>query len=113
MPPEHTGIADYSSELIPYLCRYYDITLIVDQEIVNDLWTQSSVPIENTAWFEKMLAFLIALFIKSEIRLSISICLCCYNIFLVLWCYMIFLEQLAALDGVYWLETSCNGASSL
>ena len=53
MPPEHTGIADYSSELIPYLCRYYDITLIVDQEIVNDLWTQSSVPIENTAWFEK------------------------------------------------------------
>jgi glycosyltransferase involved in cell wall biosynthesis len=31
MPPEQTGIADYSAELVPELTRYYDIDVIVDQ----------------------------------------------------------------------------------
>lgn len=35
IPPERTGIADYSADLIPVLEEYYDITIIVDQESVS------------------------------------------------------------------------------
>jgi glycosyltransferase involved in cell wall biosynthesis len=38
LPPEHTGIADYSAELIPFLYDYYDIDVIIDQEKVSDEW---------------------------------------------------------------------------
>ena len=31
LPPEKTGIADYSAELLPELARYYDIELVTDQ----------------------------------------------------------------------------------
>ncbi|HHY0351349.1 TPA: glycosyltransferase [Vibrio cholerae] len=34
MPPERTGIADYSAELLTVLAEYYDIDLIVDQHDV-------------------------------------------------------------------------------
>jgi glycosyltransferase involved in cell wall biosynthesis len=51
LPPEHSGIADYSAELVPELARFYDIELIVDQPLVDDArlaaWTPRSV-----AWFE-------------------------------------------------------------
>jgi glycosyltransferase involved in cell wall biosynthesis len=36
LPPEKSGIADYSAELAPELARYYDVELIVDQERVDD-----------------------------------------------------------------------------
>ena len=32
LPPERTGIADYSAELLPALARHYEIVLIVDQK---------------------------------------------------------------------------------
>lgn len=38
LPPEKTGIADYSAELIPELAKYYDITVIVDQNQFTDYW---------------------------------------------------------------------------
>lgn len=41
LPPERSGIADYSAELLPFLARYYDIDVVVDQaEVVND-WIQT------------------------------------------------------------------------
>lgn len=35
-PPEPTGIADYSAELLPYLAEHYEITLITSQPKVAD-----------------------------------------------------------------------------
>ncbi|MGO2132603.1 MAG: glycosyltransferase [Halomonas sp.] len=34
LPPEPTGIANYSAELLPVLAKHYDITLVVDQESI-------------------------------------------------------------------------------
>ena len=36
LPPEKSGIADYSAELAPELARYYEVELIVEQERVHD-----------------------------------------------------------------------------
>ena len=51
LPPERTGIADYSAELLPVLARYYQIDVVVSQSLVVDGWIQSHCPIRNTAWF--------------------------------------------------------------
>ena len=51
LPPEKTGIADYSAELLPELARYYDIELITDQQEVSDLWSGVDFPIRSVAWF--------------------------------------------------------------
>lgn len=50
LPPERTGIADYSAELLPELMQYYDVELITDQAHIELPFalTQRSV-----AWFEK------------------------------------------------------------
>lgn len=34
LPPERSGIADYSANLIPELCRWYDVDVVTDQEEV-------------------------------------------------------------------------------
>jgi glycosyltransferase involved in cell wall biosynthesis len=36
LPPEPSGISFYSKELLPYLSKYYDITLVVNQKKVDD-----------------------------------------------------------------------------
>src|SRR5947209_6673993 len=36
LPPERSGIADYSAELLPELAKYYDITLITDLSQIAD-----------------------------------------------------------------------------
>ena len=36
LPPQKSGIADYSAELVPELAAWYDIELIVDQDPVTD-----------------------------------------------------------------------------
>ena len=51
LPPEKTGIADYAAELLPDLARHYDITVIVQQEQVEDAWVQANAPIRDVAWF--------------------------------------------------------------
>ena len=35
LPPAHTGIANYSDELLPFLAQHYDVTLISDQATVS------------------------------------------------------------------------------
>jgi glycosyltransferase involved in cell wall biosynthesis len=53
LPPEKTGIADYSAELLPELARHYDITVIVQQEAVSDAWAQANAPIQDAAWLRQ------------------------------------------------------------
>ena len=52
LPPERSGIADYSAELLPELARHYEIEAIVDQAEVADPWIKANIKIRNSAWFE-------------------------------------------------------------
>lgn len=51
-PPEKSGIADYSAELITELVRYYDIEVIARSDI-NDPWILANCTIRSIAWFEE------------------------------------------------------------
>jgi len=53
LPPERSGIADYSVELLPALARRYDIDVIVDQPNVTDAWIATNCAIRDVAWFEE------------------------------------------------------------
>ncbi|XRJ14242.1 glycosyltransferase [Acidithiobacillus ferridurans] len=57
LPPEKTGIADYSAKLLPELARHYDITVIVQQDTVNDAWVQANAPVHDVAWFCQHVSF--------------------------------------------------------
>jgi len=50
LPPERTGIADYSAELLPALSAHYDIELIVAQERVEDPWVNQHGKIHDVNW---------------------------------------------------------------
>lgn len=51
LPPERTGIAVYSAELLPALNRYYDIEVVVSCPQVADSWITANCPIRSTEWF--------------------------------------------------------------
>ena len=51
LPPERSGIADYSAELVPELARHYDIDLIVSQAVVDDPWIEANLPLRSVEWF--------------------------------------------------------------
>lgn len=51
LPPERTGIADYSAEMISALATYYDIEIIVEQKQVDTPWaTVHPERIHDVAW---------------------------------------------------------------
>lgn len=50
LPPERTGIADYSANLLPALSAYYDIELVVAQERVEDSWVNQHGKIRDVSW---------------------------------------------------------------
>lgn len=50
LPPERTGIADYSAELLPALAEHYDIELVVDQERVDASWGDGRFILRDVAW---------------------------------------------------------------
>lgn len=52
LPPERSGISDYSAELLPELLHYYDIDLIVDQERVIVPGLTSRCAVRNPAWLK-------------------------------------------------------------
>jgi glycosyltransferase involved in cell wall biosynthesis len=52
LPPERSGIADYSAELVPELARHYDIDLIVSQATVEDPWIEANLPLRSVEWFD-------------------------------------------------------------
>ena len=52
LPPEKSGIADYSAELLPELARYYDIEVVTDQESIADPLVAANFPKRPVAWFD-------------------------------------------------------------
>jgi glycosyltransferase involved in cell wall biosynthesis len=50
LPPERTGIADYSAELIPYLSHYYDIEIVVAQEGIGHSWCENQGRVRDAQW---------------------------------------------------------------
>lgn len=52
LPPEKSGIADYSAELVPELAAYYDIELIVAQDRVSDARIER-FPQRSVAWLRE------------------------------------------------------------
>ena len=50
LPPEHTGIADYSAELLPELSKYYDVVCIVEQKTVANSWALAHCTIHSPDW---------------------------------------------------------------
>jgi len=53
LPPQRSGIADYSAELLPELTRHYDIEVIVNQSVVDDPWIRANLPIRDVSWFDQ------------------------------------------------------------
>lgn len=51
LPPEKSGIADYSAELLPELARHYEIDVIVNQREVTDPWVKANCHVRSTEWF--------------------------------------------------------------
>jgi len=53
LPPERSGISDYSAELLPELGRYYQIEVVIAQEEVGDPYIKATFPIRTVEWFRK------------------------------------------------------------
>jgi glycosyltransferase involved in cell wall biosynthesis len=53
LPPERTGIADYSAELLPALAEHYDIEVIVAQDRVELPWLQGRAKVRDAAWLRE------------------------------------------------------------
>jgi glycosyltransferase involved in cell wall biosynthesis len=51
VPPEQSGIADYSAELIPELSRHYDITIVANEPSTNDENLESNFPLITPTQF--------------------------------------------------------------
>jgi glycosyltransferase involved in cell wall biosynthesis len=51
LPPERSGIADYSSELLLELSRHYEIDVIIIQEHIQDAWARANTRIRSVEWF--------------------------------------------------------------
>lgn len=53
LPPERSGISDYSAELLRVLIEYYDIEVVVNQETVSDSWLAEHCPVRNVEYFQE------------------------------------------------------------
>ncbi|WP_415759759.1 glycosyltransferase [Pseudomonas sp. LT1P18] len=51
LPPERSGISDYSAELLPELLQYFDIDVVVTQSDVEPAWIKEKCPIRTVEWF--------------------------------------------------------------
>ena len=51
LPPERSGIADYSAELLPALAKYYEIEVITDQPAIDGAVVASRFPKRSVEWF--------------------------------------------------------------
>ena len=52
LPPQRSGIADYSAQLLPELARHYAIDVIIDQARVDDPWITANFPVRTVEWFD-------------------------------------------------------------
>lgn len=53
MPPEKTGIASYSVELISPLASHYEIEIVADQAAVDQSWSNLQLPVRSVDWFKE------------------------------------------------------------
>lgn len=53
LPPERTGIAYYSAELLPELSRYYEIEVVIAQKSIDLGSMNGCFPIRTIDWFER------------------------------------------------------------
>jgi glycosyltransferase involved in cell wall biosynthesis/predicted SAM-dependent methyltransferase len=51
LPPERSGISDYSADLLPVLSHYYDIDVIVAQDSVTDPGVNANCQVKTVEWF--------------------------------------------------------------
>lgn len=51
LPPERSGIADYSAELLPFLSQFYEIDVITDQQDIDCVWIKDNCRILSTNEF--------------------------------------------------------------
>ncbi|MET3495557.1 glycosyltransferase [Variovorax boronicumulans] len=51
LPPERSGIANYSAELLPELAKFYDIELITDLKTIDKRELPVSFPLRTVEWF--------------------------------------------------------------
>jgi glycosyltransferase involved in cell wall biosynthesis len=52
LPPQNSGISDYSAELLPELARHYDIDVVSSAETISDVWIEANCSIMSLSWFE-------------------------------------------------------------
>lgn len=52
LPPERSGIADYSADLLPELARYYEVEVILDQASMTEPWVAANFRQRTAAWFD-------------------------------------------------------------
>lgn len=53
LPPERSGIADYSAELLPELAKHFDIDVIVDQPSIADDWIVGHCQQRDANWLRR------------------------------------------------------------
>lgn len=53
VPPEHSGVADLSAELLPALAAHYRIEVVSDQSPMSDPWMREHVPLRSVEWFRE------------------------------------------------------------
>jgi glycosyltransferase involved in cell wall biosynthesis len=53
LPPERSGIADYSAELLPELARHYEIDVVAPQATVADPWVKANCQVRSVDWFRE------------------------------------------------------------
>jgi len=51
LPPERSGISDYSAELLPALAQHYEIEVVVAQTGVTNDWITVNCPVRTVDWF--------------------------------------------------------------
>ena len=53
LPPERSGIAGYSKDLLPELARYYEIDLVTPLERLGDPLLEAAFPVRSIEWFRQ------------------------------------------------------------
>jgi glycosyltransferase involved in cell wall biosynthesis len=53
LPPERSGISDYSAELLPELARHYDIDVVTPQAEVSDPWIKANCQLRHPDWLRR------------------------------------------------------------
>jgi len=51
LPPLRSGISDYSAELLPELCRYYEVEVIAAQDEVTSACIAGNCAVRDVSWF--------------------------------------------------------------